>query len=61
MEMNWVLIVICVLSIMVALKFVKTIGKLLFFGILALAVCGILVGVFNVNPLELIGGLGSVL
>lgn len=31
--MNWVLIAICVLSIMVALKFVKTIGKLLFFGI----------------------------
>ena len=61
MEMNWVLIAICVLAIMVALKFIKTIGRLVFFGILALAVCGILVGVFNVNPLELIGVVGSVL
>lgn len=61
MKMNWVLIAICVLVIMVALKFIKTIGKLIFFGILALAVFGILVGLFNINPLDLIGGVGSVL
>lgn len=61
MDMNWSLIVICTLAIMVALKFVKTIGKLVFAVILVVAVCGILIGVYGVNPIEWIGGYLGVL
>ena len=50
MEVNWSLVIVSVLAVLVALKFVKTLGKVIFFVILAIAVCIFLVGV---NPLEL--------
>lgn len=56
MDMNWTLIVICTLAILVGLKFIKTIGKLVFTIILIVAVCGVLIGTYGVNPIEWIGG-----
>lgn len=54
--MNWTLIVISALAVLIAFKCIKTIGKVVFFIILAVAVCVFLMGTFNINPLEIIGG-----
>lgn len=53
MEMNWSLIIVSILAILLALKFVKTLGKVIVFIILVVAVCIFLVGVYGINPLEL--------
>ena len=53
MEMNWSLIIVSILAILLALKFVKTLGKVIVFIILVVAVCIFLVGVYGINQLEL--------
>ncbi len=55
--MSWSLIIIGVLSILAALKFIKTIGKVIFLAILVVSIFVICTGVFGVNPIDYIRGL----
>lgn len=55
--MSWSLIIIGVLSILAALKFIKTIGKVIFLAILVVSIFVICIGVFGVNPIDYIRGL----
>ena len=55
--MSWSLIIIGVLSILAALKFIKTIGKVIFLAILVVSIFVICIGGFGVNPIDYIRGL----
>lgn len=54
--MDWLTIAICIVIAVLALKFLKMVGKVISFVVLVIAVCIFLNSVFGINVVELAQG-----
>ncbi len=52
--MNYWMIIVGIVGVLCILKFIKTLGKITFLVLLGVCICFIMVGVFGINPLELL-------